>query len=160
MKSTLKTLHKLREMRKTMALSRVNEQDAVVAESAGAMMTVEQELRERVWREQEHRRAMSERAMRGNACAGDMVYGRLHAAQLQQQTIETGGKLLDMEHAHRVEEETAQILRGLLQRADAEVQSIEKAEERLIAAARRRAEQREEDAIDEVSLTRHTTRRR
>lgn len=159
MKTTLKTLHKLREMRKTMALSRVNEQDAVVAESAAALSHVERELHERVLREHQHRRALNERAARGNACAADLEYGRLHAKQLQQKTIETGEKLLEMEEAHRVEEDTAQVLRGQLQRADAEVQSIEKAGERFAKEARRRAERRDEDTIDDVSLIRHTTRR-
>jgi hypothetical protein len=159
MKSMLKTLHKLREMRRVTALSRVNEQSAVVAESADALSRVEQEVLERVQREHNHQRALNERAARGNACAADLVSGRLHGRQLQQQTMEAGERLLDMERAHRIEEDTAQVLRKLLNRADAEVQSIEKAEERYTKEARRRSDRRDEDTIDDVSLTRHATRR-
>lgn len=158
MKTTLATLHKLRETRKLTALSRVNEQDAAVAASAAALSDVEQQLKARVQCERDHRRALSERAARGAARASDLVYGKLHARQLQLQTIEVWEKLLEMEKAHRVEQDTAQVLRDLLNRADAEVQSITLAEERFATETRRRVERRDEDTIDDVSLTRYAAR--
>jgi hypothetical protein len=160
MKKILATLHKLRETRRLAALSRVNAQEAIVAASEAALSHVGTELQHRVQREHEHRAAMGQHAAGGKASIADLEHGRLYARTLRQQTIEAWGKFLDREEAHLAEQDTARSLRNQFNRTDAEVQSVALAEERVMKEARRHAERRDEDTIDDVSLTRYAALRR